>query len=603
MVEPLLIPSAKVLLYLVERRKSTLFIKLKDGRKLNLIYLSDCFVGKHDTTKVIFYLVNGVKIVEEYDSAAEAEARVKETYDNMEASKGGGVIQRDTFDDFPAQGNKGFIYIDKSTGDAYYWDTVTETYISVGEAGQTGVYSTTETLPTTIGEEIEINKSDLTIILEPSSEYQQGSDVVDKNSVRGVIIGTNGNKVIVKTVTEPVAQSYKVLPTLADLPSDHSLSILYWIEDIKEFRLWDNAINDYIEPFRTIIVDDDTTVENAKPNTLYVNGNQIKYTTDNSKWTYIDSTAVEYETNTEYYKDKLLYLDNTLVKVLKDYKSPTGIDAKAAFYRDIQQGKLEVIVEGKIATTVTYDITEQLDGKKQTFNIDYSITKEKSMMVFYAGQLLLEGVNYTVDYDKHQITTLFPEAPDSDEDRHLTLFVGEIGSSSFVMVVDGDETVVDNTDMRRPKILHDSTKIDKSIANPTSGRIVARNTTKQDGENVVVETKEINVNTGSQWDSNTTIKSSDGTVKFKVTKQDQNTTVDVTSVGDTKVYQNYFEFDGTKKEFDLPDLDFDRPIMIIVNGVVLSSGIENDYFINKYNKKITFVLVWEEGSNNIILNL
>ena len=42
-----------------------MFIKLKDGRKLNLFYLSDCFIGKHDKTVVIFYLVNGVKIVDE----------------------------------------------------------------------------------------------------------------------------------------------------------------------------------------------------------------------------------------------------------------------------------------------------------------------------------------------------------------------------------------------------------------------------------------------------------------------------------------------------------------------------------------------------------
>lgn len=581
-----------------------MFIKLKDGRKLNLIYLSDCFVGKHDTTKVIFYLVNGVKIVEGYDTPAEAEARVKEIYDNMEAAKGGGLIQRDSISDFPVQGNKGFIYVDKSTGETYYWDTVTETYIATGDAGRTGIYSTTQTLPTTIGEETKIPQSSLTVILEPSSEYQVGSEVVDINSVRGVITNINGSTVTVKTITEPVAESYKVVDTLDDLPSDHSLNILYWVESLKEFRLYDEVIADYIEPFRTIIVNDNTEVDKAKMNTLYVNGNKIKYTTDNENWTYIDSSADEYNTNTTYYKDKLLYLDNTLVKVVKDYTSPNSTEVKESFYRDIQKGNLDVIVEGKIATTLTYDITEQLNGIRQKFNIDYSITPDKSMLVFYAGQLLLENVNYTVDYEKHTLTTLFPEAPTSDEDRHLTLVVGEMAAPNFVMVVDGDETVVDNTDKRRPKILHDSTKVDKSFADTTSGRIVGRNTLKQDGDNAVVETIEENVNDGAVKNSKTIITSSDSTVKFNVETVDESTKkINITSVGDVKVYQNYFVFDGATKKFNLPeDLNIDRPIMIAVNGVVLSDGVYNDYVINKTKRDITFMMVFDAESNNLLMN-
>ena len=65
-----------------------MFIKLKDGRKLNLFYLSDCFIGKHDKTVVIFYLVNNVKIIEGYATPEEAEARVKEVDLAMEAARG-----------------------------------------------------------------------------------------------------------------------------------------------------------------------------------------------------------------------------------------------------------------------------------------------------------------------------------------------------------------------------------------------------------------------------------------------------------------------------------------------------------------------------------
>lgn len=55
-----------------------MFIKLKDGRKLNLLYLSDCFVGKHDKNIVIFYLVNSTKLIEAYDTDTDAAKRVSE---------------------------------------------------------------------------------------------------------------------------------------------------------------------------------------------------------------------------------------------------------------------------------------------------------------------------------------------------------------------------------------------------------------------------------------------------------------------------------------------------------------------------------------------
>lgn len=66
-----------------------MFILLKTGAMLNLFWLQDCFVGKHNKNVVIFYMVNGSKIIEEYATESEAQARVKDVHFAMdEASLG-----------------------------------------------------------------------------------------------------------------------------------------------------------------------------------------------------------------------------------------------------------------------------------------------------------------------------------------------------------------------------------------------------------------------------------------------------------------------------------------------------------------------------------
>ena len=66
-----------------------MFILLKTGAMLNLYWLQDCFQGKHDKNIVIFYMVNGSKIIEEYDTEAEARKRVEDVHFAMdEASLG-----------------------------------------------------------------------------------------------------------------------------------------------------------------------------------------------------------------------------------------------------------------------------------------------------------------------------------------------------------------------------------------------------------------------------------------------------------------------------------------------------------------------------------
>ena len=61
-----------------------MFILLKTGALLNLFWVQDCFQGKHDKNIVIFYTINGVKLIEEYDTEAEALARVNEVHQAMD---------------------------------------------------------------------------------------------------------------------------------------------------------------------------------------------------------------------------------------------------------------------------------------------------------------------------------------------------------------------------------------------------------------------------------------------------------------------------------------------------------------------------------------
>ena len=61
-----------------------MFILLKSGAMLNLYWLLDCFQGKVEKNIVIFYMVNGSKIIEEYSTEAEAKARVEEVHKSMD---------------------------------------------------------------------------------------------------------------------------------------------------------------------------------------------------------------------------------------------------------------------------------------------------------------------------------------------------------------------------------------------------------------------------------------------------------------------------------------------------------------------------------------
>lgn len=554
-----------------------MFIQLNDGRKLNLIYLSDCFVGKHDTSVVIFYLVNGTKLIEHYETPEEAQARVDEMKEAMESAGlgGGGLVQEETFADFPTKGNKGTIYLAKDTGQTYYWDDVTLTYVKTGTAGKTGVYSVEQDLPATIGATTTLNKSDLTALIEPTVAYSDGSEVIGKNNVRTIITSSTDKKVTVKTVADMVIDSFRQVTSLNELPNPGIANILYFVKDIDEFRVWDDEVSAYIEPYHPIVLED-TAVENARLNTLYIIGSTIKYTTDNVKWTYVTTVADTYMSNTTYYKDKLLYLDNALVKVKEDYTSSNLPIVSEAFRADIDEGKLEVIVSNELGKVKTYDITNQLDGVKQTFTIASSIDKDCSVMVFYAGQLLVNEVNYTLDFENHTLTTLFPEAPTSDEAKHLILIVGELVSQDF---------------------------INKSVVDITNGNLVAQTEISQEADTLVINKVDVNVKDETSKETKVVLKSSTSTVEFNLVNKDGVKEIDIASVCGIEIFNNSITFDGKSTTYTLPEkVDVTKPMMISVNGVNQCEGADNDYVIDKDAKTITFALTFEENSNNIILN-
>lgn len=55
-----------------------MFILLKSGAMLNTIWLQDYYQGKHNKNTLVYLLVNGVKIEEEYTSEQEVQDKIQE---------------------------------------------------------------------------------------------------------------------------------------------------------------------------------------------------------------------------------------------------------------------------------------------------------------------------------------------------------------------------------------------------------------------------------------------------------------------------------------------------------------------------------------------
>lgn len=363
-----------------------MFLKLKDGRKLNLFYLSDCFVGKHDKTIVIFYLVNSTKLLEGYATPKEAEDRVKEVNEAMESARGGGLVQKPTFKDFPEKGNKGFVYIAKDTGQTYYWDPVSKTYVKTGTAGRTGVYSYDQKLPTTVGSTITVKKSELNEILKPSVDYSEGSEVIGDNSVHGIITKVDGDNVTISTITDMTIDSFRQVETEKDLPNEGVGNILYYVKDLDDFRIWDETNKKWVKPFHPIIFHDEK-IADAKRDTFYVVGDKIKYTTDNVNWIEISGGAAMKE-----------YLSNVdLVTVPLGVTTLNITDTNIADINDIELEQLVYDNKGTVGRIIKIDTTTG-ELKVETMTIAGDIGKKWMPVAPDTKHLVIKhrGAGYSV---------------------------------------------------------------------------------------------------------------------------------------------------------------------------------------------------------------
>lgn len=261
-------------------------VQLSNNKLLNLTFFEDAKQGYHDKKVVVIYLTNGTKFIENFATEKEAEEEVERIREAAKA--GGGLLQKDTLKDFPKTGNAGTIYIAKDTGQTYYWDPVSKTYVKTGTAGRTGVYSYDQKLPTTVGSTITVKKSELNEILKPSVDYSEGSEVIGNNSVHGVITKVDGDNVTISTITDMTIDSFRQVNTEKDLPNEGVGNVLYYVKDLDDFRIWDEINKKWVKPFHPIIFNDEK-VADAKKDTFYVVGDKIKYTKDNVNWIEIDS--------------------------------------------------------------------------------------------------------------------------------------------------------------------------------------------------------------------------------------------------------------------------------------------------------------------------
>jgi len=99
---------------------------------------------------------------------------------------------------------------------------------------------------------------------------------------------------------------------------------------------------------------------------------------------------------------------------------------------------------------VKFNLTSQMDGVTQTFDIDESIVEGTHTVLYYSGVRFEIPYNYTIDYDAHTLTTLFDNAPDNLKNRRLIL----------VAFID-DSTGFDVSEGVKDVLAHGSTVVDK----------------------------------------------------------------------------------------------------------------------------------------------
>lgn len=230
-----------------------MFLQLQSNKMLNMKYLQDVFQGFHDKNIVIFYLTNGNKFIETYENETKSEERIKEIRKLMLRSNG--LSQSSSFSDLPSTGNEGEIYIAKDSGQTYYWDEQTQSYIKTGTAGRTGIYSYNKNLDVTPGKDQTLRTSDLIEILKPTVEYMEGSEVIGKNNTHGIIIKTNKDSVVIRTTVDLMIESFKQVSKETDLPKEGSNETLYFVEETDKLYSYDKTEKKYIVYYSSEQVD------------------------------------------------------------------------------------------------------------------------------------------------------------------------------------------------------------------------------------------------------------------------------------------------------------------------------------------------------------
>lgn len=573
-----------------------MFIEVED-RMFNIFHFSTVDKADIDNEYLCHIVLRtGETLIAKFDTA---EAR-DEFYDRIQNGLGG-LIQVETYDELPTNGSPSNIYLTKDTGITYYWDKVLKQYVTTGSGGRKGVYEYVNDLPTTLGEVVTINKSDLRELVKATVDFMETSDVIDGEGTRGIITKNGETTVEVVIVPDQTIDSFKQVATEADLPETGKTNILLYVQDIDEFRIWDNNIPGWVDPFHPIRFDSTVTPETARTETLYIDETEARYTIDNIEWKYITSEARPYQKGTTYYKGMLVYRDNILTKATKTFKSDatTGKTIAEAFTSDLDKGNLVVIIDAYTRTNVIYDLSNELDEDTQEFTLPAGVTPERSVLVFYAGQLLIEGVNYIIDYTNQKLRLLLEEDPDSLEDRHLIMIIGNIESPAGVRTVTGIlPGLVDNTDPFNPVIEHDFTKIDVDIAE----RLVSDTSVTGIDGTVDMTFTYADTDDGSISAKKVIFKTPNDNIKFNVNNvTPQIREIEISAFGAAEVTERAITFDGTSREFDLPiNVDTTRPLVVIVNGLALTSGEDYDYII--VGNKIKFTYVFEVDSNAVIVN-
>lgn len=331
-------------------------VQLSNGKLLNLTYFEDAKQGFHDKKIVVIYLTNGTKFIERF--ATEEEAEQEAELIREAAKAGGGLLQKDSLNDFPKTGNSGTIYIAKDTGQTYYWDKVSKTYIKTGTAGRTGVYSYNKDLPSVVGTSIVVKKSELNEILKPTVDFSEGSEVIGDNAIHGIITNVNGDNVTITTVTDLTIDSFRQVATLNDLPTSGVDNILYYVQDVDEFRIWDSTNGKWVEPFHPVIFNNVPAIADARLNTLYIDGDIIKYTPDNVTWVEISGGAAMKE-----------YLsDVDLITTILGKTTVNITDISVSNINDIELEQLVYDNKGTVGRITKIDLTTK-DIEVETITI------------------------------------------------------------------------------------------------------------------------------------------------------------------------------------------------------------------------------------------